>query len=103
MSRTIFAKIVLSSRAMLCWSSTSMVCRAADKPWSWRDGESVAFVNWLYGDPHHEADFRCAAMLTTTGEWCDEGCDRKFGYVCKVAKREYRRSAMFIYIFILTL
>ncbi|KAI0222167.1 hypothetical protein LSAT2_026581 [Lamellibrachia satsuma] len=59
------------------------------KPWAWRDGTNVQFLNWAEDEPEDDPEMHCAGMWTNTGEWHSNKCHRSFGYVCKVAKVLY--------------
>ena len=50
----------------------------------WSDNSTVDFAHWAYGEPNDaEGSESCTSIYTSSGEWNDEQCGNRHGFVCK--------------------
>ena len=50
----------------------------------WSDNSTVEFAHWAEGEPNDaEGSESCTSIYTSSGEWNDEQCGNRHGFVCK--------------------
>ncbi|CAM9351889.1 unnamed protein product [Heterosigma akashiwo] len=57
--------------------------KAEEGKWLWEDGSTLAYTNWMDGEPNsYGGDEDCAAMIGK-GTWIDIGCEAPLPFICK--------------------
>uniref|UniRef100_A0A914QVK4 C-type lectin domain-containing protein n=1 Tax=Panagrolaimus davidi TaxID=227884 RepID=A0A914QVK4_9BILA len=51
--------------------------------WSWMDNSSLAFNNWVKGQPQNTFDSNCGAGLMQGGKWISDNCDKEKPFICE--------------------
>ncbi|CAG2187406.1 CD206 [Mytilus edulis] len=59
-------------------------CRGSDEGWRWSDGSPFSFLHWMQDQPDGlDNGEDCVSMDTKFGQWEDQACDVKQGFVCR--------------------
>ncbi|XP_052062584.1 macrophage mannose receptor 1-like [Mytilus californianus] len=73
---------LLSSNFRSMWIGAN--CRGADEGWRWSDGSPFSFLHWMQDQPDGlENGEDCVSMDTKLGQWEDQECDVKQGFICR--------------------
>uniref|UniRef100_A0A914PY35 C-type lectin domain-containing protein n=1 Tax=Panagrolaimus davidi TaxID=227884 RepID=A0A914PY35_9BILA len=51
--------------------------------WSWLDNSSLAFNNWVKGQPQNTFDSNCGAGLMQGGKWISDNCNKQKPFICE--------------------
>ncbi|XP_076014518.1 uncharacterized protein LOC143007034 [Genypterus blacodes] len=51
--------------------------------WEWMDGKPFRYINWSPGNPDNYDGEDCLSILINGGQWNDDKCEAKRGYICK--------------------
>ncbi|XP_077407917.1 C-type mannose receptor 2-like isoform X1 [Vanacampus margaritifer] len=51
--------------------------------WWWSDGSLMPSMRWSTDGLHHHYGRRCLSFLAVTGQWEEDDCELKKGFICK--------------------
>uniref|UniRef100_G1KWP1 Mannose receptor C-type 1 n=1 Tax=Anolis carolinensis TaxID=28377 RepID=G1KWP1_ANOCA len=54
-----------------------------DSGWEWAGNHPFRYLNWASGSPSPESEKLCGSMQSKNGQWVNNKCDQKLGYICK--------------------
>ncbi|XP_077358402.1 lymphocyte antigen 75-like isoform X2 [Festucalex cinctus] len=54
--------------------------------WQWSDSSRMAYMRWSTGDSHSYNVKRCLSFLAHNGQWEEDDCEVKKGFICKKRK-----------------
>nr|XP_028607052.1 macrophage mannose receptor 1-like isoform X1 [Podarcis muralis]XP_028607053.1 macrophage mannose receptor 1-like isoform X1 [Podarcis muralis] len=55
----------------------------AESGWQWVGDRPFRYLNWAPGSPSPETEKLCGSMLSNNGNWENDKCHQKLGYICK--------------------
>nr|XP_034985744.1 macrophage mannose receptor 1-like [Zootoca vivipara] len=55
----------------------------AESGWQWIGDHPFRYLNWAPGSPSPETEKLCGSMLSNNGNWENDKCHQKLGYICK--------------------
>ncbi|XP_077357966.1 lymphocyte antigen 75-like [Festucalex cinctus] len=73
-----------------CWNETSLWMDGnswTPNSWQWSDGSRMAYMRWSADGLHYDGVERCLSFLAVNGQWEEDDCEVKKGFICKKRKR----------------
>uniref|UniRef100_A0A914QP75 C-type lectin domain-containing protein n=1 Tax=Panagrolaimus davidi TaxID=227884 RepID=A0A914QP75_9BILA len=81
-----FNKTISKENMNIKWTDTYWI-GATDtikaQTWSWMDNSSLAFNNWVKGQPQNTFESNCGAGLMQGGKWISDNCNKQKPFICE--------------------